>query len=141
MDTSFRSRSGDHGTMLTPLAATLPAIGASATTTVPVPMLRRKLWVRGASYQTTTVPVGGGTIVARLVKRKTDGTQVVISSDLDLETVTANTPTAFVIPSSTPETYRVVQPGELLQVLLVASGTVTTDHAGAHAVVDAVALQ
>lgn len=141
MDTRFRAKPGDFGTAPVPLNAVLPAIGASATTTVPVPMLRRKLWVRGASYQTTTVPVGGGTLVARLVKRKTDGTQLVLSSDLDLEAVTAETPTAFTIPSSTPESYRVVQPGELLQVLLVASGTVTTDHAGAHAVVDAVVLQ
>ncbi|MGJ0510189.1 MAG: hypothetical protein ACR652_24345 [Methylocystis sp.] len=98
----------------------------SITFTIPTPY--RKLAVRAASTHASTLVSTHGTTVATLRKRVAGTTVATITSALNLATGTAKVSNPFVIGShSTVEADRICQPADVLEVVVVNTGTLVTE--------------
>lgn len=97
----------------------------SITFTIPTPY--RKIAVRAAGTHANTLVSTHGTTVATVRKRVAGTTVATITAALNLATGTAKVTNPFVIGSqSTIESDRILQPADVLEVVVVNTGTLVT---------------
>lgn len=97
----------------------------SITFTIPTPY--RKIAVRAASTHANTLVSTHGTTVATVRKRVAGTTVATITTALNLATGTAKVSNPFTIGThSTVESDRIVQPADILEVVVVNTGTLVT---------------
>ncbi len=112
----------------------------SITFTIPTPY--RKMWIRGASTHASTLVSTHGTTVAK-VQKLTGGTvTTAITGNLNLATGTALANSKFTIGTATTiEKDRIIQEGEILQVVVVNTGTLVTEPVELYFNVEAFSLE
>ncbi len=88
----------------------------------------RKLWVRGASAHASTLVSTHGTTVAKVQKLRGTVTAAITGSLNLASGMTAYASSKFTIGTATTiESDRIVQEGDLLQVVVVNTGTLVTE--------------
>lgn len=127
---NFRPKPGRFGNqILTPsiaLGTSGVALTSSATTTYVLPVVARRQYLESLSLACVTPPVGGS-ITAQLFVRIPGGSDVAVTAATDLTALTANSNTrvAFTVGAEK----RIMPPGSLLKLSVVASTTVGTQPA------------
>lgn len=143
MDYSFRPTvTGRGGAQIVHVPVALGTITANTTTTFALPKFAGKVYVLGASYQTTTVAADAdGAITGVLQKyRAASDDAVAISATFNLEGATASEAAALTVNGG--DVNRTCQPADTLRFVVTNdSAAINTQHAGAFLVLELALLK
>lgn len=129
MSKYFNPQGQDFGThpVISDIGFPASPITASSTVTYSLPPYRRLRRVRSIAISTLTVPAGGAALTATVKKwDSTAGAYVPLTAAFDLTSLTVKVAADIPVLSTVTEAQRIVNPGDTIEVDLIAAGTVTT---------------